>query len=55
VVNLDRREVVNFNRRNLVSLNQREVVNFTGVCNKHLIKTFIDAFLTKRQIQQLAS
>jgi hypothetical protein len=23
--------------------------------DKHLIKTFIDAFLTKRQIQQLAS
>jgi transcriptional regulator with XRE-family HTH domain len=35
-------------------LKQFKQVEQLGAEDKHLIKTFIDAFLTKRQIQQLA-
>jgi len=35
-------------------LNQFKQVEKLGQEDKHLIKTFIDAFLTKRQIQKLA-
>lgn len=36
-------------------LKQFKLVEKLNPEDKHLIKTFIDAFLTKRQIQQLAS
>ena len=35
-------------------LNQFKAVEKLSQEDKHLIKTFIDAFLTKRQIQKLA-
>jgi hypothetical protein len=36
-------------------LKQFKQVELFNQEDKHLIKTFIDAFITKRQIQQLAS
>jgi hypothetical protein len=36
-------------------LKQFKQVELLNQEDKHLIKTFIDAFITKRQIQQLAS
>ena len=35
-------------------LSQFKQVEQLNAADKHLVKTFIDAFLTKRQIQQLA-
>ncbi len=47
-------EVVSAQLADKELLNQFKAVEKLSLEDKHLIKTFIDAFLTKRQIQKLA-